>query len=59
MTITAAKQPTVYMPEFQEQKVSKRSWESCPVIDPSVEHLRKPKSTVDPGSFLALFDWHT
>ena len=45
--------------EFRKHEASNDSCESCPVIQPSVEHSRKLKINANPSFFLILLDLHT
>ena len=50
---------SLILSEFREHEAANDSWESCPVIEPSVEHSRKLKTNANPGFFLVLLDLHT
>ena len=42
---------------FNSTRRQNVSWESCPLVSPSVEYLRKPKSTLIQASF-SFFSTH-
>ena len=46
-------------PSFESTRHQNDSWESCPVVDPSVEHSKKLKTNVNPGFFHVLLDLNT
>ena len=53
--VTGSRQPThCYCPSFESTRRKNIGWEYCIVIDPSVEHSRKPKSTLIQASFLSF-----
>ena len=58
--VPQSQQPThCYCPSFESTRRQNNSWESCPVVDPSLEHSKKLKTNVNPGFFLVLLDLNT
>ena len=53
--VPRSQQPTrCYYPSFESTRHQKDSWESCPMIDPSVEPSKKLKTNAYSGFFLEL-----
>ena len=48
-------QATHRSPSFESTRHQNDSWESCSVIEPSVEHSRKLKTNANPGFFSRSF----
>ena len=58
--IAQSRHPTYcYCPSFESMRHQNDSWESCPVVKPSVKHSRKLHTNANPGSFLVILDLHT
>ena len=57
--VTGSRQPThcLYCLSLESTRRQNVSWESCSVIDPSVEHSRKPKSMLIRASFSFFSRW--